>query len=259
VAREFGEYVEADRYERSEGRKEYRNGHRTRSLMTTWGLIEDIRVPRGKGKGLQPKTFERYKGVHKRVDEGVLKMFLMGVSTRKVGDVLKGLLGYTLSASYLSRVAKKLDEEVSRFFDRSLDDRFKYLFLEGVSINLSEVSRSVRKVVLVAYGLRWDGSRELIDFRVCNSEGSGSWSSFLGNLKVRGLRGPKFKLIISDGCPGLWRAAEEVYPLVAHQLCWVHKLRNVANPADGGTPKNTSRSASPTPGRYTFPRRRRSR
>ena len=31
-----------------------------------------------------------------------------------------------------------------------------------------------------------------------------------------------------DGAPGLWAAIEEVYPLVPHQLCWVHKLRNIS-------------------------------
>jgi transposase-like protein len=31
-----------------------------------------------------------------------------------------------------------------------------------------------------------------------------------------------------DGGQGLWAAAQEVYPLDGHQLCWVHKLRNVA-------------------------------
>ena len=30
-----------------------------------------------------------------------------------------------------------------------------------------------------------------------------------------------------DGGAGLWAAAQEVYPFVEHQLCWVHKLRNV--------------------------------
>ncbi len=88
--------------------------------MTTWGLIEDIRVPRGMGNGFQPQTLERYKRVHKRVDEGVLKMFLMGVSTRKVGDVLKALFNYTLSASYVSKLAKKLDEEVYPFVAHQL-------------------------------------------------------------------------------------------------------------------------------------------
>ena len=229
IAREFRGYIRAGRYERRERRQDYRNGHRTRQLMTTWGFIEDIRVPRGRSNGFQPQAFERYKRVHRRVDEGVLKMFLLGVSTRKVGDVLQALFDYTLSASYVSKVAKKLDEEVNRFFDRPLNDEFIYLFLDGLVMKVREVSRSVKRTVLVAYGIRQDGSRELIDFRVGKHEGKGSWTSFLHNLQVRGLDGSRLKLIISDGCPGLWAATEEVFPFVPHQLCWVHKLRNVAN------------------------------
>jgi len=229
IAGEFRGYIGASRYQRREGRQDYRNGQRTGHLMTTWGFIEDIRVPRSRSNGFQPQSFERYKRVHRRVDQGVLKMFLMGVSTRKVGDVLQALFDYGLSGSYVSKVAKKLDEEVKRFFDRSLDDDFIYLFLDGVVMKVREVSRSVKRIVLVAYGIRADGSRELIDFRVGKHEGKGSWASFLKNLQVRGLKGSKLKLIISDGSPGLLAATEEVFPFVPHQLCWVHKLKNVAN------------------------------
>jgi len=55
------------------------------------------------------------------------------------------------------------------------------------------------------------------------------WTSFLQNLQVRGLKGRNLNLIISDGCPGLWAATQEVFPFIPHQLCWAHKLRNVAN------------------------------
>lgn len=112
---EFQGYVQADEYERTEKRTDQRNGYRSRSLMTTWGAIEDIKVPRSRSNGFQPTAFERYKRVHRRVDEGVLRMFLMGVSTRKVGDVLNSLFKYTLSASYVSKVAKRLDKEVREF------------------------------------------------------------------------------------------------------------------------------------------------
>lgn len=226
---EAEEYVEVKRYERSEDRKDQRNGYRTRSLGTTWGMIEDIRVPRTRKGGFQPKAFERYKRIHERVDDGVLKAFLRGVSTRNVGDVLESLCEFRVSASYVSKVSKKLDEEVNKFFDRSLDDDFKYLFLDAIVVKVKDASQSVKRVVLVAYGLRGNGSRELIDFRVGKNEGKGAWTSFLENLKVRGLLGTKLKLIITDGAAGLCAAAQEIYPFVEHQLCWVHKLRNVAN------------------------------
>jgi transposase-like protein len=229
VQQEFEEYVEAKRYERNEARRDHRNGYRTRSLMTTWGMLEDIRVPRGRVKGFAPRVLERYRRVERRVDEGVLKMYLMGVSTRKVGDVLQSLFDFTLSASYVSKVAKQLDEEVQRFFHRPLDDEFRYLFLDGIWVKVKDVSKSVRRVILVAYGIRHNGSRQLINFWVGPSEEKEAWADFLKDLKARGLTGSKLALIISDGSTGLWGAAQAVFPFVDHQLCWVHKLRNVAN------------------------------
>src|SRR6266567_745216 len=44
-------------------------------------------------------------------------------------------------------------------------------------------------------------------------------------LKVRRAFGPQ--RVITDGCPGLARALETVYPRVRHQRCWVHKMRNI--------------------------------
>ncbi len=229
LALEFQGYVQADEYERTENRTDQRNGYRSRSLMTTWGLIDNIKVPRGRSNGFQPTAFERYKRVHRRVDEGVLRMFLMGVSTRKVGDVLNSLFDYSLSASYVSKVARQLDEEVRKFSDRPLKDEYQYLILDGIVVKVREISESVKRTVLVAYGIRRNGSRELIDFRVAKNEGKGTWASFLKNLQVRGLTGSRLDLIVTDGGAGLWAAVEEVYPFVRHQLCWVHKLRNVAN------------------------------
>ena len=82
--------------------------------------------------------------------------------------------------------------------------------------------------LLVAYGIHVDGRREILSFQRANSESKACWQAFLENLQVRGLRGRQLQLITMDGGKGLWGAAEEVYPLIPHQLCWVHKLRNVA-------------------------------
>ena len=49
------------------------------------------------------------------------------------------------------------------------------------------------------------------------------------DLYRRGLEGKDLKLITTDGCGGLHRALEMVYPYVPRQRCWAHKLRNVAS------------------------------
>jgi len=227
MALDLYEHVSACRYERTPVREGYRNGYRARTLLTSVGPI-DLEVPRDRVGEYQPECFERYKRVQRVVDEGIKAMFLRGVSTRKVRDILDCLCGEGVSASYVSQVTKALDGEVRAFENRPIEDDFAFLFLDGLEVKIRVELKVKRCKLLVAYGIRRDGSRSLISFRLAHTEGTGTWRSFLENLKVRGLVGHKLELIIMDGCPGLWSAIDEIYPLVPHQLCWVHKLRNIA-------------------------------
>ena len=224
---EISDYLRAEPYERSDSRRSQRNGYRDRSLVTNVGVVE-LEVPRTRDGGYAPGIFDRYKRIHDVVDRGIKEMFLKGVSTRKVRDVLDVLCGAGVSAGYVSQVTKQLDAEVLRFENEPIEDDIAFLFLDALSMRIRFEIRSQRRMVLVAYGVRRDGSRRLLSFRVVRSEGRGTWRSFLENLKVRGLRGHNLELVTMDGSLGLWAAIEEVYPLVPHQLCWVHKLRNIA-------------------------------
>jgi putative transposase len=227
MADDLYDQIRAGRYERTPCRGGYRNGYRDRYLLTSLGVLK-LTVPRDREGNYQPDCFERYQRVERQVDEGIRAMYLRGVSTRKVGEVLDALCGERVSASYVSKVTKSLDKQVVAFRDRSLEDDFVFLFLDALSLRIRLELKVKRYWLLVAYGIKGDGSRSLISFRLSKRESRGSWLSFLENLRVRGLRGDNLKLIIMDGCPGLWSAIEEVYALVPHQLCWVHKLRNVA-------------------------------
>ncbi|NIS69025.1 MAG: IS256 family transposase [Proteobacteria bacterium] len=227
MAEDLYEHICARRYERTPVRSGHRNGYRGRGLLTSVGLIR-LDVPRDRAGGYEPGCFERYKRVCGVVDEGIRAMFLRGVSTRKVGNVLDCLCGEGVSASYVSEVTKALDDEVKAFENRPIEDDFAFLFLDGLDVKMRMELKVKRYRILIAYGIRRDGSRSFISFRLAPHEGSGTWRSFLENLKVRGLAGHNLQLIIMDGCPGLWSAIEEVFALVPHQLCWVHKLRNIA-------------------------------
>jgi putative transposase len=227
MALDLYEHICARRYERTPVRSGFRNGYRERGLLTSVGWME-LEVPRDRAGEYQPECFERYKRVCRVVDEGIKAMFLRGVSTRKVRDILDCLCGEGVSASYVSEVTKALDSEVKAFENRPIENDFAFLFLDALEVKIRLELKVKRYKVLVAYGIRQDGSRSLISFRLAHTEGSGTWRSFLENLKVRGLVGNNLELIIMDGCAGLWSAIEEVYPLVPHQLCWVHKLRNIA-------------------------------
>lgn len=218
----------AGRYRRTELRRGYRNGHRSRDLLTEMGLIEHLRVPRDREGVYQPGMLERYQHRQKRVNGLIREMFLAGVSTRRVGEVLSPILGEAPSPQTVSRVVRELDTEVRRFHTKVLSDRYRYLMLDGITLKVKGAAGVKKRMVLCAYGITIEGKREMISFRQASAESEAQWEAFLRDLYDRGLYGKDLFLVITDGNPGLHRALDTVYPYISRQRCWVHKLRNVA-------------------------------
>jgi len=226
---EILEQLRVDRYRRDKLRRGYRNGYRYRSLLTEFGFLDEIRVPRDRGGNYQPAVFERYQRRQERVNRLVREMFLLGVSTRKVQEALAPLLEEPISAQTVSRIARSLDAEVRRFHECSLEDNYRYLFLDGITLRVKGAAGVKKRLALCAYGITLNGKRELMSFRQATAESEAQWEAFLRDLYRRGLEGKELKLITTDGCAGLHQALETVYPYVPRQRCWAHKLRNVAS------------------------------
>jgi putative transposase len=221
-------YVKRSRYQRSKLVIDYRNGYYHRNLVTSMGLIPRLRVPRVRKRGVQTKVFRRYQRRWKEVDEWIRGVFIGGISTREMSWVLKDLLKARISASAVSTITKQLDHQVCLYHRRLLKDEYVYLFLDGVVKNVVSCGKAVKKVVLVAYGIKRDGHREVIDYRIAASESEAEWTRFLNDLYQRGLHGEQLRLIVTDGGRGLLATLDMLYPHVPRQRCWVHKLRNIA-------------------------------
>jgi len=215
-------------YERTEGRKGYRNGYWKRWIVLKDGRLQ-IRMPRIRGKGYESGIIPRYKQRVEEIDAALLKIFLYGASTRLTAEALRPLLGEGVSAQTISNIAKSLDIEVKRYHERALRDRYLYLFLDGIVLKKKTGFGAKKRVVLVAYGIRVDGKRELIDFMVTSAESERRWWRFLIGLWRRGISGESLSLVVTDGNAGLENAVDLVFPFVKRQRCWAHKLRNVAN------------------------------
>ena len=215
-------------YERSEERRDYRNGFYVRYILTKMGLL-DIRMPRLRHIKVRSQVIKMYQRREIQIDEALKRIFLYGVATRLVGEAVRPLLGEGVSAQTISNIAKGLDKEVREYHRRPINDKYLYLFLDGIVLKMKTGLGVKKKVVLVAYGITVEGQREIIDFMVANSESEVKWEGFLNHLYERGLRGNMLSLIITDGNKGLHSAIDRVYPHVRRQRCWAHKLRNVAN------------------------------
>ena len=202
-----------------------RNGYYRRRLLTELGDIE-LQVPCTR-RYSPCEVVRAYARRTAEIDRAILAGFVLGLSTRKVGEVLLALLGRPVSAATVSTVARTLDTAVAAFHRRPLKDAYQVLMLDGVVLARKTGAGAIRRPVLVALGLRHDGKKEIIDFRLANSESAPEWEHFLSDLHRRGLAGGGLEMICVDGGQGLLAALPTVFPGIAVQRCWAHKIRNV--------------------------------
>jgi putative transposase len=210
-------------------KEDSRNGYYERDFELAVGLVENLRVPRTRRNTFRSRLLGRYKRRQATVEKLMREMFTRGISTRQVGEILKPILGIEPSAATVSSIAKSLDDEVRAFKRRWIGDDFLYLILDGITMKVKEAPRAKKKLVLVAYGIRPNGVRQVLSFQVARAESQGCWESMLNDLVKRGLVGDNLKMIATDGGAGLLAALEVVYPDAPRQRCWAHKLRNVSN------------------------------
>ena len=221
-------FINAPPYQRSQHRVDQANGFYRRTLTTRLGVME-LQVPRTRSGEFHPQVLPRYQRREPVINEALKQVFLLGVSTRQAGRALATLVQESVSAATVSAVAKALDASVHAFHRRRLCDQYRYLLLDGVSVRLRLVGQVQRRMVLCVYGITTAGQRELIEFQIVKAESEDTWYALLWNLWQRGLRGEFLELIATDGQLGLAKAIARLWPAVAHQRCWAHKLRNLEN------------------------------
>ena len=207
------------------GEEDRRNGRYSRHLLTELGDVE-LEVPRTRRYSAL-KVVRAYSRRVQRIDRMILSCFVLGISTRKVAEALLPVLGERVSASTVSRIGKQLDQVVKAFHRRPLKDQYRVLIFDGVVLSRKSGAGALRRPVLVVLGIRPDGKKEIIDFRLAPGESASAWEAFFNDLYRRGLKGEGVELIVTDGGAGLLAALPLVYSQVPLQRCWAHKIRNV--------------------------------
>ena len=71
----------------------------------------------------------------------IVEAYVLGVSTRKVEDLVQSLGIEKLSKSHVSELAKELDGAVKAFRERKLSGRYRYVRLDALMIKSREGGR----------------------------------------------------------------------------------------------------------------------
>ena len=224
LEQEVDEFIGAQRYERNSTRRDQRNGHYRRTLGTATGVIEGLSVPRTR-KGFRTQVFERYQRRRAELDEAIGDMFVQGISTSRVGEVVETLTGAKPSASTVSRVFHTLDEEFLAWKGRSLESHYLYAFADGTYFTVIYEGEGCKTPILAVVGIDSTGKRELLAFTIGERENQQAWEDLLSDLKRRGVQ--TVDLWISDGHQALLNALATKFPDTPRQRCVQHKVENV--------------------------------
>ena len=221
---EASRQIQAQPYERNGKRKAHRNGTRNRNLKTIHGEVA-LKKPQFREFPFKTSVFARYSRVEEALKIAVAESYLQGVSTRRIQKIVRELGLENITASEVSRIVKKLDEDVEKFLKRPIEEPTPFLFIDATYFKIRTDGRYINKALLIATAIREDGYREILSAAVADSEDESCWENLFEGLKARGLSG--VKLVISDGHKGIQKAVEKNFVGASWQMCNVHFMRAV--------------------------------
>jgi transposase-like protein len=221
---EIEAFLNAEPYQRTTQRRGYRNGSYQRDLVTSQGIVEDLSVPRTRN-GFHTELFERYQRRQTELDETICEMFVQGVSTAQVGNVIEALSGVHPSPSTVSRVFHSLEEEFEGWKKRQLKARYLYAFADGTYFTVIYAQEGCKMPILAVVGIDEDGRREVLAFSVGERENQNAWEDLLDDLKARGVE--TVDLWVTDGNKAMLNAIQAKFPSSDRQRCIKHKMENV--------------------------------
>jgi len=210
----------------------HRHGHRSRSLMGSFGRVE-IEVPRarlntpdGKTTEWKSKALRAYQRRTLVADALIAGAYLAGTNTRRVRRALASLFGGAVGKDTVSRVWRKVKTDWDAWNARSLaEEPIVRLIIDGTVVRVRLDRKATSVSLLVVLGVREDGQKVLLAIKSMGGESTEAWRTVLDDLIKRGLRRPEF--LIVDGAPGLDKAIAVVWDGVPVQRCTVHKHRNL--------------------------------
>jgi len=226
MAAEVSAHVAAGPHERTGERRGHRNGYKPRTLKTRVGELE-LHVPQVRAcEPYHPSMFAKWQRSERALLVACAAKYFQGVSTRNVRGVLEAMCNGDISSATVSRVAQELDEKLLTFRHRRLDaTEYPYMHIDARYEKVRVDGRVVSQAVLVAVGFTSEGKREILDWRVGDSESEETWGELFRQLKDRGLKG--LRLLTSDAHGGIVAAMQRHFQGIAWQRCRVHFKREL--------------------------------
>lgn len=221
-----------------------RAGTYTRRVLTSYGFIPDLRVPKLRsGNRDRPwHILTRYQLAMPGLLDQALYLYTVGLSIRDLQEALYVLFGHMLSRDAINRVTLAAQSPMQLWRTRPIADTPPILIVDGVWVQVLAPTgqtfldrsgherremRGQERVVLTVMGVWEDGRHEILHYEAVAAEDSEAWTTVLAALSRRGLDPARVRMVVSDGSSGLPAALAKELPSAQQQRCTVHKIRGL--------------------------------
>lgn len=201
-----------------------RNGSYFRQIKTQFGPIK-VQVPRDRNGEFHQQTLPAYGQHTDALESTVIQLYSHGVTTREISELIEKMYGSYYSAGTVSNISKQVASQVESYHQRRLSDKFFCVYLDATYIPLRRDTYQ-REAVYIAVGIKPNGNKEIIDYRIAPVENLEVWSEMIADFKERGLE--QVELFLSDGFVGIKDMLKQYYPKSKFQRYLIHIMRNIS-------------------------------
>jgi putative transposase len=199
-----------------------RDGSTAKTLSTGHGPV-DVRAPRDRDGGFEPRLVRERRRRFEGFDEKILALYSRGPSTRDIEAHPRELYGVSMGRDLISSVTDAVMDDVREWQQRPLEDVYPVLFLDRVMVKIPDGGSVQRRARCLALAITMDGSREVLGIWFQETEGAKFWMQILTELRERGVS--DIPICCVDGLEGFPEAIEAIFPKATAQTCIVHPIR----------------------------------
>ncbi len=200
-----------------------RNGSYSKRVKGEFGNL-DIVVPRDRDSSFEPIILPKGQSRFSGFDDKIIALYARGMTTRDIQAHLEEMYGVEVSPTLVSQVTQAVQEEVTLWQNRPLDEIYPIVYLDAIRVKVRQDGRVINKAVYLALGVNLDGIKEVLGLWAAATEGAKFWLQVVTELKNRGVK--DIFIACVDGLKGFPEAIETVFPDTQVQLCLVHMVRH---------------------------------
>lgn len=139
-----------------------RNGSFPKTLKGSQGKIK-VEIPRDRQGSFAPQLVEKGQTRFTAFDEQILACYARGMSTRDIAATFEEMYGGAkVSHSVISQVTEAVQEEVTLWQNRPLEEVWPILYLDGIVVKVHQDKPVLKKTVHLALGVNMEGKKELL-------------------------------------------------------------------------------------------------